>query len=1583
MHRKIKSWVFIWIFICELIVLPSGYALSSKIFGNDKFQNGYSEIIEENNKVPDIYIDPQYQELANNEKNLNLFVNVILVATETHFNDLEGWCSEIEDIKILNSYPDFAMLAVVGTIEAINLLQTHAFLNAIYLDDEIQTMNSIQSTVSLDTDDFHQDNAIRDPFIDELTGLEDLKQNLDTDMEKIKGNGTVIAVLDSGVDFAKVLQNDTYGLMEQAIDYMNYNFVGMNTFNSSVNFNLLAGVSFIPYEPLYYSDLNGDGTFHAGIAAAYSENASEYEGIAPEASLLNVKVVDSLGLTYYSFVLSGLRWALSNDADIVLIPWTFPGYYDDPICLAINDLADHGIVVITASGDDGPAYTSTFTPGQALKSITVGAYDQVHDQVAEFSSRGPSYDMRVGVDIVAPGINITGPTTSLQNASFIQQSSSGAAAALVTGLVAILISHFPTATPEMIKIALLKTAHPLSISSDVNEEGFGLINISATFNFLQQYLPTHYSIQDRPTPSQALYPGTIINVDAYNETNNPLHAENWDPYDIFALTGTQGMITALGVINGSEYSESTQYDIHIPMNQFGIAYNQTYLTFSELEVYREMDMIVQPYDPSFYTRYSGVLGVSGGLFIAIIIESWAYTYESWLFEYPDFDQEILPPFAAGLTGRIPSFQISLSFINTGSAVYHNLTLYSLFKSDLYMNEMGIDSIEAINEMNNILEMNASTDDTFVYNSTNQLIYSYDQYTTGENATNEFTMMGFNSTTHQLNSWEINATEDLFGNLLEGEPPSFSNQNLFDPMANESKDLGFGQSWLLSPMLKANQICDFSSILSIGKGNSSETAYESMMRGFERLIHNVTVPEIEDLAILYSQTPRMGRIDTSYQSAVAVINLGTVEMTGVELYFSANFTSTADASDIYSKVFYINQISPKVIKNFQAEWIPDKEGVYFVGWGIGGLNQEWGLLDDLPTNNFQQRLVVIYDYSSFSQYISDLLLISPAQFPVAPFSVQYPGDMGMVNFTILSPIPLGECQIEITGMSANILDFESLQWYSNTTYKVLALNIFVPLFFKKGMYLYNVHLFTNYRASHQVIPIQFQLRENLGRILFDGIHNEFIPSMDSINFDFGYDFSLTSLFDERLDTLYGNYNDFQSLLTGTQPKGYAMMQLIAGLDLMELVGGQFDTDSFSLSDSNMSDSLAMERLFKGDNFYSDIGNLTTDYFTYDLVKFFDAIVIPDPEIAFTPDEILNLSRYLNLGGVIFVFAENASENDVDSINRLLALGGMEFENQSFGSIQLASSEAWDISIRSQVNSIILQDPLKIVPTETNSSMIALNDYIAYSPVGLGKIVAIGDDDILSQAQINKADNARFIQTLFDFLLNVKFEFSTSVNHQEVSFGEKTYLEITLENRELELYLQEDFLAIAGFVDSQGTVLNASLFGFEIPILPMIHTNSSALVMEIDSSWGSPGDEIWVTLIIDSPYALSETFCFQIKILEAKNEEAFVQFEQPDPPYPLLLEVVFIFLLLLSIVIVWLYSAKKWRLRHRYVPLSDENRAKIHTYLSGFMNFVHQLESGIKSNELDELEKIRFILQNEERLVDQISEIQDLSSELGEK
>ncbi|MEU9476264.1 S8 family serine peptidase [Streptomyces sp. NPDC048191] len=237
------------------------------------------------------------------------------------------------------------------------------------------------------------------------------------------GKGVKVAVLDTGVDTRHP------DLKDQVI--------------KSKNFTSAADAT----------DHYGHGTHVASIVAGTgAESGGKYKGVAPDARILNGKVLDDTGSGDDSGILAGMEWAAAQGASVVNLSLggtDSPG--TDPLEAEVDKLsATKGILFAIAAGNDGP--DSIGSPGSADAALTVGAVDK-KDRLADFSSTGPRLgDYAIKPDVTAPGVDIT---AAAAKGSVIDQEVGEKPEGYLT------ISGTSMATPHVAgAAAILKQEHP-------------------------------------------------------------------------------------------------------------------------------------------------------------------------------------------------------------------------------------------------------------------------------------------------------------------------------------------------------------------------------------------------------------------------------------------------------------------------------------------------------------------------------------------------------------------------------------------------------------------------------------------------------------------------------------------------------------------------------------------------------------------------------------------------------------------------------------------------------------------------------------------------------------------------------------------------------------------------------------------------------------------------------------------------------------------------------------------------------------------------------------------------------------------
>jgi serine protease AprX len=267
------------------------------------------------------------------------------------------------------------------------------------------------------------------------------------------------------------------------------------------------------------SDAYGHGTHVAGVVAGNGHNSSglsavyTFKGIAPNSTLINLRVLDANGSASDSSVIAAIQRAidLKSQYNIRVINLSigrpvYESYTVDPLCQAVEAAWRSGIVVVVAAGNmgrypDTNGYATITVPGNDPYVITVGAMkpmgtpDRSDDLIASYSSKGPTlFDHIAKPDLVATGnrvISVLAPYSELATLStanlipinyyqntlstlfsnyYLSLNGTSMAAPSVSGAAALLLQQTPALTPDQVKARLMKTAYktfpPSSTAND-------------------------------------------------------------------------------------------------------------------------------------------------------------------------------------------------------------------------------------------------------------------------------------------------------------------------------------------------------------------------------------------------------------------------------------------------------------------------------------------------------------------------------------------------------------------------------------------------------------------------------------------------------------------------------------------------------------------------------------------------------------------------------------------------------------------------------------------------------------------------------------------------------------------------------------------------------------------------------------------------------------------------------------------------------------------------------------------------------------------------------------------------------------
>lgn len=310
--------------------------------------------------------------------------------------------------------------------------------------------------------------AGRDPVI--------IRLGLDRAWELSRGAGVLVAVVDSGVDYRhpKLARATVAGIQLVAV-------------------RDARGVEQQPAAPV---DCSNHGTMVAGLIAARPDTDDRVVGVAPEASILPVRLVDRIEES--PALDDAIRLAAGSGARVLNLSFALPIDRLE-VRAAIEEAVRNNVVVVAAAGNErqsGP-------PGQRWYPA---AYDGVLAVAALGSDGLPLADSNGGpwVDIAAPGQDLT--STSTGGSGFATASGTSFATALVSGVAALILSRFPDISAAEVRERLIGSAVPVSGTTD-ERVGAGVVDPHRALT----YLPP--SGAERPADPGSVLPAPLPEPD--------------------------------------------------------------------------------------------------------------------------------------------------------------------------------------------------------------------------------------------------------------------------------------------------------------------------------------------------------------------------------------------------------------------------------------------------------------------------------------------------------------------------------------------------------------------------------------------------------------------------------------------------------------------------------------------------------------------------------------------------------------------------------------------------------------------------------------------------------------------------------------------------------------------------------------------------------------------------------------------------------------------------------------------------------------------------------------------------------------
>lgn len=227
-------------------------------------------------------------------------------------------------------------------------------------------------------------------------------------------------------------------------------------------------------------------------------------GMAPEANLICIKSLGyGVGVGKTSDIVKGIEMSVNSNIDIISMSLGGDAKEkkpdDDPYYDVMNKVVSYGIIPVVAAGNSGSSPNTISSPGDLPQVLTVGAYNPMTGEMADFSSRGPTNFGEVKPDCVAPGVNVYSGTQGIcdkaednRMTGYSPLSGTSMSTPAVSGALAIYNQIFIDKLGRRLTIDEVKHMLEVTATSEKsNDYGWGV----PTFERFRYYLGTEYGVE--------------------------------------------------------------------------------------------------------------------------------------------------------------------------------------------------------------------------------------------------------------------------------------------------------------------------------------------------------------------------------------------------------------------------------------------------------------------------------------------------------------------------------------------------------------------------------------------------------------------------------------------------------------------------------------------------------------------------------------------------------------------------------------------------------------------------------------------------------------------------------------------------------------------------------------------------------------------------------------------------------------------------------------------------------------------------------------------------------------------------------
>lgn len=361
------------------------------------------------------------------------------------FLDEDGTLPLIVDFDHTPDDLDIAMLErEVGYEHQWTLKHIDALAGRIHVDQILET-TSLPGVVMLELDGIL---SIHNGDAAVLHGVDTVWADTGYD-----GAGATVAIIDTGIDGAHASLDDLDD------DNSTYDPKVIGFYDPVNNPSLTNGTEVFPY------DDQGHGSHCAGTTAGTGAPTYEHIGMAPQANLVGVKVLDAGGSGSFATVMAGMQWTVDNRYQFNIraasmslggpgaIEWT--SSEEDSVNRYANEMVRAGIALFIAAGNNGVS-AQIGTPGSAEDAITVGALDK-NSAIAIYSSQGPTEELRIKPNIAYVGSSVMSVAFNTGD-QYTGMSGTSMATPGAAGVAALMLQANPDLSPFDVRNIMQETA---------------------------------------------------------------------------------------------------------------------------------------------------------------------------------------------------------------------------------------------------------------------------------------------------------------------------------------------------------------------------------------------------------------------------------------------------------------------------------------------------------------------------------------------------------------------------------------------------------------------------------------------------------------------------------------------------------------------------------------------------------------------------------------------------------------------------------------------------------------------------------------------------------------------------------------------------------------------------------------------------------------------------------------------------------------------------------------------------------------------------------------------------------------------